>query len=217
MAEPIRVLIADDHTIVRSGVRLLIESEPDMVVVGEAVEGEEAYQKAKMLQPDVILMDIAMPGMDGIAATHRIKAEWPHIQILVLTMHRSNEYFFEVLRAGASGYILKGAETDQLIHALRTVVDDEVFLHPTVARQLVKDYLIRSDPGRGAQDRLSPREQEVLQLLADGFTSREIAERLVVSQSTVYTHRNNLMRKLNLNSRHELIKYARRQGFIQDL
>ena len=137
------MLIADDHTIVRSGLRLLLEAEPDIQVVSEAVNGNEALAMVERLHPDVVLMDIAMPDMDGFEATRQIKSRWPDIQVLVLTMHRQDEYFFEMLKAGASGYILKGAETDELLHAVRVVSRGEVYLHSIMARRLVQDYLGR--------------------------------------------------------------------------
>ncbi len=216
MSERIRVLIADDHIIVRSGLRLLLEAEPDIDVVGEALEGSEALTLVEKHLPDVVLMDIAMPGMDGLEATRRIKARWPQIKVLVLTMHRSDEYFFEMLKAGASGYILKGAETSDLIQAVRVVGRGEVFLYPTMAQKLVKDYLNFIQWGEETGSTLSPREKEILRLLSEGCSTKEIAEKLVVSPSTVHSHRSNLMSKLGLNSRRELIQYARQRGLIQD-
>ncbi len=216
MSDRIRVLIADDHIIVRSGLRLLLEAEPDIDVVGEALEGGEALNLVEQHLPDVVLMDIAMPGMDGLEATRRIKAKWPQIQVLVLTMHRSDEYFFEMLKAGASGYILKGAETSDLIHAVRVVGRGEVFLHPTMAQKLVKDYVTMIQWGEGTGSILSPREKEILRLLSEGCSTKEIAEKLVISPSTVHSHQSNLMTKLGLSNRRELIQYARQRGLIQD-
>lgn len=216
MSDRIRVLIADDHTIVRSGLRLLLEAEPDIDVVGEALEGGEALLMVEKHLPDVVLMDITMPGMDGLEATRRIKASWPQVKVLVLTMHRSDEYFFEMLKAGASGYILKGAETSDLIHAVRVVGRGEVFLYPTMAQKLVKDYLNFTKWGEEAGSSLSPREKEILRLLSEGCSTKEIAEKLVISPSTVHSHRSNLMTKLGLNSRRELVQYARQRGLIQD-
>ncbi len=216
MVEKIRVLIADDHTIVRSGVRLLLQAEPDIEVVGEAVDGGEALALAESLKPDVVLMDIAMPGMSGLDATRQIKARYPEMRVLVLTMHRSDEYFFEMLKAGASGYILKGAEISELIGAIRTVARDEVFLYPTMAKHLLQDYLSRLKEPENGQPALTPREKEILRLLVEGYSNKEIAERLVVSPSTIHSHQSNLMRKLNLSSRHELIQYARQRGLLRD-
>ena len=217
MSDKVRVLIADDHTIVRSGVRLLLQAEPDIEVVGEALNGDEAVALAASLRPDVVLMDIAMPGMGGLEATRQIKARFPDMHVLVLTMHRSDEYFFEMLKAGASGYVLKGAETNELIGAIRAVARGEVFLYPTMAKQLLQDYLNRLKEGAGlSQPTLTPREREILRLLAEGYSNKEIAERLIVSPSTIHSHRTNLMRKLNLSSRHDLIRYARERGLIRD-
>ena len=216
MSERIRVLIADDHTIVRSGVRLLLEAEPDIEVVGEALDGQQAVTLAETLHPDVILMDIAMPGMDGLEATRQIIALWPDIRVLVLTMHRTDDYFFEMLKAGASGYVLKGAQTDELINAIRVVAQGEVFLYPPVARKLVQDYLNRVAGGAHSSPSLSPRETEILRLMAEGCSNKEIAEELVISPSTVHSHRSNLMSKLGLNSRRELIQYARDRGMLRE-
>lgn len=216
MSEEIRVLVADDHTIVRSGVRLLLEANPDITVVGEASDGEEALRLIAQLQPDVVLMDIAMPGIDGLEATIQIKEKWPKIQVIVLTMHRQDEYFFEMLKAGASGYILKGAETNELIQAVRVVSRGEVFLHSAMTQKLVQNYLHNLDSVNRADSPLSSRETEILRLLGEGYTSKEIAEKLVISPSTVYTHRNNIMTKLGLSNRHDLIQYARQNGLIRD-
>jgi two-component system response regulator NreC len=216
MTDPIRVLIADDHTVVRSGVRLLLEAEPGIVVVGEALDGQEAVDRAGTLQPDVVLMDIAMPRMDGLEATRQIKARWPHIHVLVLTMIRTDEYFFEMLKAGASGYVIKSAETGELIDAVRIAAKDEVYLYPTMARRLVRDFLIREGEETQYDPSLSPREQEILRLLAAGYSNKEIAKELVISLSTVYTHRGNLMSKLGLSSRRELMAYARQNGLLHE-
>lgn len=212
MADKIRVLIADDHTIVRSGVHLLLEGEADIEVVGEALNGHEALAQAEKLQPDVILMDISMPEMDGLEATRQVKARWPAIKVLMLTMHRSDEYFFEALKIGASGYILKAADTDELVNAVRVVGQGEVFLYPSMAKKLLNDYLRRLDANSRIEALLSDREKEIMQMLVEGYSNKEIAARLVVSLSTVHTHRSNLMRKLGLSSQHELVHYAREHG-----
>ena len=215
MADQISVLIADDHTIVRSGVRMLLEAEPDIRVVGEALNGIEALELAASLQPDVVLMDITMPELDGLEATRQLKARFPHMNVLVLTMHRSDEYFFEMLKAGASGYILKGAKTSELINAVRIVQRGEVFLYPSMTQKLVQGYLQLADWDTETEPSLSPREKEIFQLLAEGYSNKEIADELVISPSTVHSHRGNLMDKLGLNNRRELIQYARRRGLIQ--
>lgn len=217
MTDGLRVLIADDHTIVRSGIRLLLEAEPDINIIGEALDGSQALDMVQTLLPDVVLMDIAMPGMDGLEATRQIKANWPDIKVLVLTMHRSDEYFFEMLKAGASGYILKGAETSDLIKAVRVVGKGEVFLYPTMAQKLVSDYLQSWEDDSDRDSPLSQREKQVLKLLVDGYSNKEIAKKLVVSPSTIYTHYSNLLNKLGFTSRHELIQYARKRGLIHDI
>jgi two-component system response regulator NreC len=217
MADSVRVLIADDHAVVRLGVRQLLDEEPDFEVVGEAVDGSQTLSLVESLQPDVVLMDIAMPGMDGLQATREIKARWPDVDVLVLTVHRSDKYFFEMLQAGASGYVLKGAEIGALVYALRVVSRGEVFIYPTMAQQLVRYYLSRAEGGAGSGPSLSPREKEILGLLAEAHSTKEIAEKLSISPSTVHSHRANLMSKLDLSSRRELIQYAQQRGFISDI
>ncbi|TFH37529.1 MAG: response regulator transcription factor [Anaerolineales bacterium] len=214
MSKNIRILIADDHTIFRSGLRLLLASEPGFEVIAEAEDGAQAIDLANQLRPDVILMDIGMPGINGYEATQRIKASNPEINVLVLTMHRSEEYFFKMLDAGASGYVLKGAETDELIHAVHTVAQGDAFLYPSMARRLVDRYLQTQSGNADHSKRLTPREEEILQMVADGYSNNDIAEKLVVSPSTVHSHRTNIMTKLGLSKRHELVQYARDQGLI---
>ena len=216
MSEAIRLLLADDHAVVRSGLRLLLEAQPDLVIVGEAENGEEAIRRTAELQPDVVLMDIEMPGMNGIEATRRIKADAPAAAVLALTMYEDDQYFFEMLRAGASGYVPKRAAPDELVSAIRAVSRGEVFLYPSLAGRLVQDYLRRGPAGEGEtpNDELTPREQEVLTLIAQGFSNNEIADRLVISAKTVDRHRENIMRKLNLHNRVDLVKYALRKGLI---
>jgi two-component system response regulator NreC len=216
VADQISVLIADDHTIVRSGVRLLLEAETDIRVVGEALNGREALELAESLQPDVVLMDISMPEMDGLEATKQLKTRFPHINVLVLTMHRSDDYFFEMLKAGASGYILKGAKTSELIDAVRIVQGGEVFIYPSMTQKLVQGYLQLAKWENEGEPSLSPREKEIFRLLAEGYSNKEIAEKLVISPSTVHSHRGNLMDKLGLGNRRELIQYARKRGLIQN-
>jgi len=216
VTEEIRVLIVDDHPIVRSGLRSLLMAESDIDVVGEATDGNEGIEKTKTLHPNVVLMDISMPNMDGLKATRQIKDKFPEIQILVLSMHRSDEYFFEMLHAGASGYILKTAKTSDLLEAIRVVNRGEVFLYPAMAQKLVRGYLKLADWENETQTILSPREKEILFLIAEGYSFKDIAEKLVISPSTVYSHRSNLMSKLGLNDRHELIEYARKREFTQD-
>lgn len=217
MNGPIRVLLADDHALLREGVRMILESQPDIVVVGEAATGREAIQEAQILHPDVVLMDLTMPEGGGIEATQKIKQDLPNTQVLVLTMHDTQEYFFRVLQAGASGYVVKGAQKSDLLSAVRAVASGGVYLFPTVAKRLVGDYLRQAHQGEGAEpiEKLTEREQEVLRLLVDGMTGREIAEHLFLSPATVDRHRANIMAKLGLHSRAELIKYALQRGLIQ--
>ncbi len=214
MTEKIQILIADDHTIVRSGVRLLLQSEPDMEVVDEVDNGLDAVVKTGELRPDIVLMDIAMPGIDGLEATRRIKAAYPDTRVLVLTMHRSDEYFFEMLKAGASGYVLKVAETGELIHAVRIVARGEVYLNPPMAKKLLTEYLEKVNKPAGHELDLSRREKEILHFIAEGYSNTDIAEKLVISLSTVYTHRANLLQKLKLSSQHELIQFARQHDLM---
>ncbi len=212
----IRVLVADDHTIVREGVRILLEAQPDIEVVSEAADGEEALARVRELQPDIVLIDIAMPKLNGMEATRAIKRDFPNVQIIVLTMYESDEYFFQVLNAGASGYILKKAASGDLLTAIRAVYAGEVFLYPSVARRLVSDYISRVKSGeeKSSYDGLTPREREVLKLIAEGYTNQAIADKLVISPSTVQTHRSRVMQRLNLHNRAELIQYAVRKGLI---
>lgn len=213
---PIRVLIAEDHTIVREGIRLILEAAPDIEVVGEVTTGREAVEQACRLEPDVVCMDISMPDMDGLKATRQIKRCCPNVQVVALTVHESDEYFFQMLKAGASGYVLKDAASSDLVAALRAVARGEVFLYPTVAKKLVEDYVSRVGEEEAPEGyrTLTPREREVLALIGEGLTNREIAERLVISLSTVQTHYAHILEKLGLSNRAELIKYAIQHGLI---
>jgi two-component system, NarL family, response regulator NreC len=214
--DKIRVLVADDHTIVREGVRLLLEAQPDIEVVGEAADGQEALALVRQLHPDLVVMDIQMPNLNGLEATRAIKSELPQTQILALTMYESDDYFFQVLAAGASGYVLKKAASADLITAIRAAHQGDVFLYPSVARRLVSDYLTRVKGGeeRSSYDGLTAREHEVLKLIAEGYTNQAIADKLVISPSTVQTHRTRIMQRLHLHSRSELIQYALRKGLL---
>lgn len=206
----IRVLIAEDHAIVREGVRLILSAQPDMDVVGEATNGLEAVELADRLRPDVVCMDLSMPGIGGIEATRRIRRVLPSAAVLALTVHDSDEYFFEMLQAGASGYVLKGASGTDLVAAVRSVAGGGAFLYPSMARRLVDDYVTRDpEPGSAAPaDHLTPREREILALVGQGLDNRAIAERLVISLSTVQTHVGNILAKLDLASRTALLRYA---------
>jgi two-component system response regulator NreC len=214
----IRILLADDHTIFREGVRLLLEAQPNLEIVAEAADGEEALARVRELHPDVALVDLAMPKMSGLETTRAIKRERPDTQVVVLTMYESDEYFFQVLNAGASGYVLKKAASADLVAAINAVHSGDVFLYPSVARRLVSDYLTRLNEGeaKGTYDGLTPREREVLKLIAEGYTNQSIADKLVISPSTVQTHRTRIMQRLNLHTRAELMQYARRKGLLDN-
>lgn len=216
MTEKIRLFLVDDHAVVRSGLRMLLQAEPDMHIVAEAETGCQAVHLMHHHTPDVVLMDIQMPDMNGIEATKKIKEIRPETAVLALTMHENDKYFFEMLRAGASGYVPKRAAPDDLITAIRTVYRGDVFLYPSLAASLVKNYLGQSESDNSPNaDHLTPREQEVLTLIADGLTSPEIAEKLVVSVKTADRHRENIMHKLNLHNRVDLVKYALKKGLIE--
>jgi DNA-binding NarL/FixJ family response regulator len=212
----ITLLMVDDHEIVRAGLRMLLQAQPDMQIVGEAEDGRAAIAKAKDLAPNVVLMDISLPDIDGFEATRQIKRALPNTAILALTMHESDEYFFKMLDAGASGYVPKKAAPTDLVSAIRVVHEGGVFLYPSVAKALVRDYMGRVAEGveREAFDGLTDREQEVLKLIADGLPNQDIADKLTISVKTVERHRANIMAKLNLHSRTELVKYAIRKGLI---
>ena len=211
----LRILIVDDHGVVRAGIRSLLEAETDMEVVGEATRGEEALEKVRKLHPELVLMDIAMPGMNGIEATRWIKEEFPDICVLVLTMHDDEEFFFPVLRVGASGYVLKEAEPKELLHAIQVVISGEVFLSPAVTKSVLKALFTTKDKAEDEKHgKLTSREKEVLRLAAGGQTNREIAQTLVLSIRTVEKHRQSVMRKLGLSKRVELMKFAIRKGLL---
>ena len=211
----IKLLLVDDHEIVRAGLRMLFAAEPDMEIVGQVSSGDEAVQAVQNLAPDVVIMDVAMPGISGIEATRQIKEHAPDIAVLALTMHEDEQYFFEMLNAGASGYIPKRAAPDDLVSAVRVVDEGNVFLHATLAKFLMREFADESPqhPASSA-DNLTPREKEVLTYIAEGYTNREIAEELFISVKTVDRHRENIMQKLNLHNRVELVRYAIEKGLI---
>jgi two-component system, NarL family, response regulator NreC len=213
----IRLLLVDDHMVVRSGLRMLLEGEPDVEIVGEAGTAQEALQAVTRLNPDVVLMDIGLPDLSGIEAAREIKRLRPQTAIVALTIHEDEEYFFKMLEAGASGYVPKRAAPEELLTAIRAAAVDEVYLYPSLAKLLVRDYFSQQPAAKTEPvlDGLTSREQEVLAYLADGSTNEEIAEILSISPKTVARHRENLMSKLNLHSRTGLVKYAIRKGIIQ--
>lgn len=212
----ITVLLAEDHTIVRKGLRSLLESRADIKVVGEAENGREAIDRVEELRPDVVVMDIGMPGLNGLEATRRIKKRFGDIQVLVLTVHTGEEYILQILRAGASGYLVKQAAPAELISAIQAVHRGEAFLSPSISKKVLEDYVQRT--GATAQrdgfERLTDREREVLQLIAEAYSTREIAEQLHISIKTAETHRAHLMEKLSLHSTAELTRYAIRKGVV---
>jgi two-component system response regulator NreC len=214
----IHILLADDHTLLRAGLKLMLNAQPDMEVVGEAQDGHQALQEATRLHPDIILMDITMPDMNGIEATKLIKKQLPEVKVLILTMHENDEYVFQALRAGASGYMLKEAADTDLISALHVVQSGYFYLSPTAQSVMVGDYLqrVRAGEEKDSYSSLTEREREILKLVAEGYTNNQIAERLVISPKTVDTHRTHIMDKLNLHSRAELVKYAMRRGLLED-
>lgn len=212
----IRLLLVDDHEVVRTGLRMLLEHQPDMEIVGEASTGLEALELATREKPDVIVMDITLPDISGIETTRQIRRSQPNSAIIALTIHEDEQYFFEMLQAGAAGYVPKRAAPEDLISAIRAAYSEEIYLYPTLAKALVSDFLGRSHSviEDNALEELTPREMEVLELLAEGLSNDEIAQRLVISPHTVARHRENLMRKLGLHSKSELVKYAIRKGII---
>ena len=214
---PIRVLLADDHALFRDGVRALLEHEPDIEVVGEVEDGRAAVEQALALRPDIVLMDITMPHVDGIEATRQISAQAPQVRVLVLTMHDNEDVFFRSLSAGASGYVLKRSGGLELMGAIRSTHAGQSYLSPFLARALMSDYLERAEraPDSPAPKRLSAREQEILKLIAEGHSSREIAEMLDLSVKTVHNHRTRLMTKLDIHRNADLVRYAIRLGVVE--
>ena len=215
---PIRILLVDDHAVVRAGLRMLLGADPELQIVGEAENGAQALRLTDEVAPDVVLMDISMPDMNGIEATRKIKEQAPNVTVLALTMHEDDQYFFEMLAAGASGYVPKRAAPNDLISAIHAVHNGGVFLFPSVARVLVQDYVQRAARAGAAGhsfDVLTEREREVLSLIAQGLSNQEIADQLVISAKTVNRHRENIMAKLNLHSRVELVRYAIEKGLIE--
>jgi len=213
----IRLLLVDDHEVVRRGLRMLLENEVDLNIVGEASTGEEAMRMVGSLKPDVVIMDITLSDISGIDATRRIKDAYPDVAVVALTIHEDQQYFFEMLQVGASGYVPKRAAPDDLITAIRATHRGEMYIYPSLARLLVGDFLARGgeEDAKKAMNGLTPREAEVLSLLADGKTNDEIADLLSISVHTVARHRENIMGKLGLHSRSELVKYAIRKGLIK--
>jgi DNA-binding NarL/FixJ family response regulator len=209
----VRVLIADDHGVVRGGLRLLLDLQPDMEVVAEAADGAQAVALALRERPDVCVLDVSMPKLTGLQATREIRAQLPGTPVLVLSMHDDERYLFEALKAGAGGYVLKKEADQSLVDAVRAVVRGEPFLTGAAQRSLVRAWI--ADPESGPREPLSPREQEVLKLIAEAHTNREIAGILHLAEKTVESHRGNLLRKLGMRDRVELVRYAIRRGLVE--
>lgn len=211
----ITVLVAEDHTIVRKGICSLIDGKADIVVVGEAEDGRDAITKTEALKPDVVLMDITMPHLNGLEATRQIKKLFPQVKILALTMYNNEEYILQILQAGASGYVIKQAAPAELISAIHAVYQGDSYLSPSISKTIIDEYLRHNTPTASAEhEKLTEREREVLQLIAEGYSNREIADKLQVSIKTVGVHRTNLMEKLEIHNVTDLVKYALRKGII---
>ncbi len=210
--DKIRILVVDDHAIMRDGIRALLDLHDDIEIIGEASEGKEAVEKAQELSPDLVVMDIAMAGMDGLEATRRIKKKNPKMKVLVLSQHDNKEYILSAIKAGIAGYVPKRALSSELVSAIHALCRGGSFLYPSAATALIEDYLhqVEEEP----YDRLTTREREILKLIADGHTSREIAGMLFISLKTVLGHRTKIMGKLDIHNRTELIRYAMRKGLI---
>ncbi len=217
LVNKLRVLLADDHMIVREGLKALINAQPDMQVVGEAENGREALKCAIELSPDVVVMDISMPEMNGVEATERLRKECPQIKIVALTIYEDTGYLRQLLKAGASGYVIKRAVVEELVHAVRTCASGGSYIEPTLAGQVVSSYISRgSGLGGQSQRELSDRETQVLRMVAFGYSNKEIGAKLNISVKTVETYKVRLMGKLNLRSRVDMVRYALRQGLLRD-
>ncbi|MGQ9629528.1 MAG: response regulator transcription factor [bacterium] len=215
MPERIRILLADDHTIVRKGICAILNSQGNMEVIGEAGNGREAVEMAQKLLPDVVVMDIVMPRLNGLEATRQIKKQNPNIGVLVLTAHEGEEHIFQALRAGATGYLLKRSDVDELLLAIRAVSQGKAFLSPLISKSIVESYIRWESSHKGdAMDRLTGREREVLQLVAEGYLNKEIASAMGLSVKTIEAHIRRVMNKLNIRDRIGLVKYAIRKGLI---
>ncbi len=210
-----RVLLADDHTVVRDGLRTVLDSVPDLQVVAEAADGAEAVELALSEDVELAVLDVSMPRMTGLQAAHELARRRPELRVLILSMHDNEQYFFEALKAGASGYVLKTAANRDLIEACRATMRGEPFMYPGAVRALVRDYLDRASRGEATpEDPLTPRELEIVKLIAEGHTSDEIAEQLFISKKTVDRHRAKVLEKLGMRNRVELTRYAIRRGLV---
>ena len=210
----IRILIADDHGVMRAGLRALLEVEPDVKVVGEAASGEDALHLAGKLAPDLVLLDIGLPGIDGIETTRRLGKLSSHIRVIILSVYEDESLLREAIKAGAAGYVIKRAAEEELIAALRAVSRGDMYIHPAITRLLVKDLSPTVESKQGALDTLTPREMEVMKYIIRGFTNRQVAEALFISIRTVEGHRASLFSKLGLKNRVELVEFAEKNGLI---
>lgn len=211
-----RILLADDHAVVRRGLKMVLDSEPDLEVIAEASDGAEAVELATAQDVDLVILDVTMPRLTGIQAARRLGQLRPDLRTLILSMHDNERYFFEALRAGASGYVLKSVADRDLVEACRATMRGEPFIYPGAVRALVRDYLARAADGHELpDDPLTPRESEIVKLIAEGNTTREIAELLVLSEKTVERHRSNILEKLGMRDRVDLTRYAIRRGLVQ--
>lgn len=210
-----RILLADDHALVRSGLRMIIDAEPDLQVVAEAADGYQAVAELGQTPVDLAILDIAMPRMTGLQAAREINRSYPHVRILILSMYDNEQYFFEALKAGASGYVLKSVADRDLLEACRATLRGEPFLYAGAVTALIRDYLHRARQGELPDTILTPREEEVLKLIAEGYSTREIAATLTISAKTVDRHRTNILAKLGLRDRLALTRYAIRAGLIE--
>ncbi|HEY8555148.1 MAG TPA: response regulator transcription factor [Burkholderiales bacterium] len=211
---PIRVLLADDHSLFRAGVQALLSNIEGVEVVGEADSGRKAIEMVRACSPDVVLMDIAMPEMNGLETTTRVTKEFPGVRVIMLSMHAGEEYVMQALRAGASGYLLKDAATSELELAVRAVARGETYLTPTISKRVIDDYLMRTTGSQGPVDQLTKRQREILQLIAKGYTSKEMAQMLSLSPKTIETHRTQLMKQLDIHDVAGLVRYAIRVGLV---
>ena len=215
MMKPIRVLLADDHTLVRAGIRSLLENMEGIEVIAEAGDGREALRLVRTHRPDVVLMDIAMPGLNGLEAAARIAKKCPNVRVIILSMHVNEEYVLQALRAGAAGYMVKGADAAELEIAIRAVARGETYLSPMVSKHVVTDYIQRISGETSPLELLTPRQREVLQLIAEGYSTKKIARTLKISVKTVETHRMQLMERLDIHDIAGLVRYAIRVGLVK--
>ena len=216
MPKTITILLADDHGVLRAGLRALLDAESDLEVVGEAETGEDAIEQVKELEPDIVVMDLSMPGIGGMEATRRIAAMGTATKVLVLTMHAEEEFLLPVLDAGGNGFVRKTSADEDLTHAIRTVARDEVFLYPSAAKLLLERYKhADADETRSPLSKLTERERDVLAMTAEGFSSSEIGEKLFISPKTVDTYRSRIMDKLQLRHRSELVRFALQTGLLR--